>query len=664
MPETEQQQHPAHSHPELEPDPQPAAELEHLTDNRPNRVQNFSFASSYPYAPGRLSSSSNSNTNYNSYYSAGDYNVQRYQSPYNFQHVVTNAFSVLRHQPSEEPEFDSYPTRPQQAIVRPIRREAGIADNQDHNVAEPAGYPTQKSHFSRSNQEVRSFADELSQKLRFLAPEEQNYGGRQSANSGAWMDPAMAQRPRFETTVPQGIFLPPPHEVQMIPATMLRRHVYAYSSYPMILQGYFAKEPGSESKEQKVTATRLNGVRATAAVAAATAAASKSSRNDSQSLAGGLHITKAQFQQQLQQRRSTTNHNNNNSNSNISSDKRPIVPPPEPYKNVMYDRRVIKGSNFGNASLVTDVDPFDKGAELRRRNMLRKRTMQCRNQRNVLGTPPPVRGRKHETIQTEKYLEKLMQRPPEFSIDTQTDLFLEKPPTPPFIPAKVGVDVGTEIGEGELFHFDAEAQPIIDVLVDACIEQSMLEVAHEMELASLRRKQEEFLAQREAELAELRRLEAEELRLQAEKERRLRQDAIAKELDAEMQKSVTAAKLLQGHIASLVPEVLENIEPASDAVKKEQLMKSVCPWLSAEVAEEVGHIVDSREILTAIIQEIIKQRAEIYAGYKEPESEPSGPDAGVCEEEGCAIDEMEACPCESETEIEQCPEPPPPPPHL
>jgi len=139
------------------------------------------------------------------------------------------------------------------------------------------------------------------------------------------------------------------------------------------------------------------------------------------------------------------------------------------------------------------VDPFDKAAELRRRNMLRKRTMQCRNQRNVLGTPPPVKGRKHETIQTEKYLEKLVQRPPEFTIDTQTDLFLEKPPTPPFIPAKVGVDVATEIGEGELFHFDAEAQPIIDVLVDACIEQSMLEVAHEMELSSLRRKQEEYV---------------------------------------------------------------------------------------------------------------------------------------------------------------------------
>lgn len=121
---------------------------------------------------------------------------------------------------------------------------------------------------------------------------------------------------------------------------------------------------------------------------------------------------------------------------------------------------------------------------------MRKKT-QCRNQRNILGTPPPVKGRRHEVIQTEKYLEELVQRPPEFSVDTQTDLFLERPPTPPYIPAKVGKDASTEIAEGELFHFDAEAQPIIEILVDACIEQSMLEVAHQQEIDALRRKQEE-----------------------------------------------------------------------------------------------------------------------------------------------------------------------------
>lgn len=146
------------------------------------------------------------------------------------------------------------------------------------------------------------------------------------------------------------------------------------------------------------------------------------------------------------------------------------------------------------------------------------------------------------------------------------------------------------------------------------------------------------MAYREVELAELRRLEAEEVRLQAEKERRLRQDTIAKSLDEEMQRGVTAAKLLQGHIASILPEVLDSLEPATDAAKKEELMKTICPWLSAEVAEEVGQIVDSREILTVIIQEIIKQRAEIYAGYKE--DVPSSSRLEHIEEEDHNTDEV------------------------
>lgn len=154
-------------------------------------------------------------------------------------------------------------------------------------------------------------------------------------------------------------------------------------------------------------------------------------------------------------------------------------------------------------------------------------------------------------------------------------------------------------------------------------------------------------------MAELRRLEAEELRLQAEKERRLRQDEIAKSLDNDMQQEVTAAKLLQGHIASILPEILDNLEPATDAAKREKLMETLCPWLSAEVAEEVGHIVDSREILTVIIQEIIKQRAEIYADYKEPSAPPLSEVHGEEEHQEPLADAMESCETESHQEPSQ-----------
>lgn len=108
-------------------------------------------------------------------------------------------------------------------------------------------------------------------------------------------------------------------------------------------------------------------------------------------------------------------------------------------------------------------------------------------------------------------------RPPEFDRQCQTDLFLQRPPTPPHVPAKIGVDCATEILDGELFDFDTEVEPILESLVGRAVEQGLLEVMHEEELADLRRQQQEFLTVREQERAELRRLEAEEVRLQAEK---------------------------------------------------------------------------------------------------------------------------------------------------
>lgn len=173
--------------------------------------------------------------------------------------------------------------------------------------------------------------------------------------------------------------------------------------------------------------------------------------------------------------------------------------------------------------------------------MLRKRQV---NRRGVIGTPPPgnskrnaqlihlfcanlfqtvmiklftVRGRKHETIQTEKYLEELFARPLEFEAGCQTDLFLQRPLSPPYIPAKVGVDFATQIEEGDLFDFDMEVQPVLEVLIGKTIEQALVEVIHEEELAEMREQQQKIITSMDAEMAELKRLEESEKRVQGEK---------------------------------------------------------------------------------------------------------------------------------------------------
>ena len=55
-----------------------------------------------------------------------------------------------------------------------------------------------------------------------------------------------------------------------------------------------------------------------------------------------------------------------------------------------------------------------------------------------------------------------------------------------FIPQKLGKDIGTQILDGELFNFDRDVQPLLSVVVGKTLEQSLLEIEQEDEIASLR----------------------------------------------------------------------------------------------------------------------------------------------------------------------------------
>lgn len=256
-----------------------------------------------------------------------------------------------------------------------------------------------------------------------------------------------------------------------------------------------------------------------------------------------------------------------------------------------------------------------------------------RHQRHVIGTPPPFAGRRHETIQTEKYLEELFDHPQEFDAGVQTDLFLQRPPSPVFVPQKTGIDAETQILDGELFDFYMEVQPIVEALVGRTIEQAVIEVMHEEELADLKEQQQRLLSIREREEAEIQRLELQECRLEAEKKRRRVQDEITKSIDKEMQERVTAAKLLQGHINDLLPGILEQMEPLRDEEDRKLQEETLKPWLVEQVAEEIGQMIDSRDLLEEIVKQVLQHRAELYLNMPTTRTEAVGDDTEAGEEE-------------------------------
>jgi len=65
----------------------------------------------------------------------------------------------------------------------------------------------------------------------------------------------------------------------------------------------------------------------------------------------------------------------------------------------------------------------------------------------------------------------------------------------------------------QLFDFDMEVKPVLEVLVGKTLEQSLLEVLEEEELADLRQQQRMYEELRNAELAEQQRLEEQDRRL-------------------------------------------------------------------------------------------------------------------------------------------------------
>lgn len=292
---------------------------------------------------------------------------------------------------------------------------------------------------------------------------------------------------------------------------------------------------------------------------------------------------------------------------------------PVPYGNIMWDRRVVRGNTYAQHTLPAAAQPdpieIQRQQEARRRAIAKKRAKEQLKPRS----PEPVEGRKHTDVQTELYLEELSDRVEEADAEIQTDAFLDRPPSPLFIPAKSGVDIETQIYEGELFDFDIEVKPILEVLVGKTIEQSLLEVMEEEELANLRAQQRIFEELRNAELVEQQRLEEQERRHREEKERRMKQQREVLKRQKETADKIAARAFAQSYLADLVPSVFGTLADNGyfyDPVERD-VEQGFIPWLMDHACEELKKSELGRLVLDGMIREIVSARSKSYQQLEE-----------------------------------------------
>lgn len=289
------------------------------------------------------------------------------------------------------------------------------------------------------------------------------------------------------------------------------------------------------------------------------------------------------------------------------------------YGNIMYDRRIVRGNTYAQHTLPATAQPdpieIQRQQEARRRAIARKRAKQQLRPKS----PEPVEGRKHMDVQTELYLEELSDRVEEADVDCQTDAFLDRPPSPLFVPAKTGMDVATQILDGDLFDFDVEVKPILEVLVGKTVEQSLLEVMEEEELSNLRSQQRAFEELRNAELVEQQRLEEQERRHREEKERRMKQQREILRKERETADKIAARAFAQSYLADLVPSVFGTLSDNGyffDPVERD-VEQGFMPWLMDRVEEQLTKSMLGRLVVDGILREVVKERGTLYQKLEE-----------------------------------------------
>jgi hypothetical protein len=235
------------------------------------------------------------------------------------------------------------------------------------------------------------------------------------------------------------------------------------------------------------------------------------------------------------------------------------------------------------------------------------------------GTPPPVVGRRHMDVQTETLLEELSDRVPEVEMGTQTEAFMDRPPTPLFMPSKTGEDKATQILPGDLFDFDAEVEPILEVLVGKTLEQGMMEVLEEEELSAIRAHQEEFEQIRNSELAEVQRLEGEVRRREAEKQRRLTQERERVKRAMAAKQKVAAAAFARQYLTGLRQDVFTDMVEGGyfeDPLTRE-VESNFMPWLMTAVGDELSNRAVAAQASDDLVNSLLSAAANVVTADQE-----------------------------------------------
>mmetsp|Transcript_9268 Transcript_9268/g.13771 ORF Transcript_9268/g.13771 Transcript_9268/m.13771 type:complete len:648 (+) Transcript_9268:21-1964(+) len=284
-----------------------------------------------------------------------------------------------------------------------------------------------------------------------------------------------------------------------------------------------------------------------------------------------------------------------------------------PSQNIMFDRRVVRGNTYA----VMIVPASTKQEMKHQKKLERSRKIRQEEKKHFQQEEESESDSQEESPQEQEPQVEYLDLPdPGTSNLTQGEFFIDKPPTPVYVPPEEGTDQFTQVEDGELFDFDMEVDPILEVLVAKSIEQASVEVSEEANHQNILKHKRNFEQIRNAELLEIQRLENQDNRRQEEATRRDLQAATRRDqMRLAHQKFVcriVSKRFLQG-IATRSLRDLENLGTYADP-SVTSLQDQMLPYLLKQASnyEDLETQVQNKiqQLVNSAYKELLQQHKE------------------------------------------------------
>jgi len=292
-----------------------------------------------------------------------------------------------------------------------------------------------------------------------------------------------------------------------------------------------------------------------------------------------------------------------NSAYSFASEPRAVQAKFRQSSNIHSDPRVARGSTYASALITNPAEFQQSGPKQPRKKKRIKET--------VFDVKPETQ--KYIPVPLEHYLVEQVTQTSTRDESEQTDVFLPKPPEKEYytrnLPKKTGIDVSTQIEpEDQLFNFDLEVEPLLNVLISKTLEVSLMEVEEEEELKAIRADKERYIQERLEEQQQILREEEEEVaRVRRKDELKKReQERVLREREVSAKVfSCLSVKALVGNAKADAFDAMDKSGVFYDPELK-MVEDEFMPWLYDSVDTGFKEVVEAQALVDEMIMASIE----------------------------------------------------------